>query len=139
VLIDGHPESPAAIEGHQEHQEYHDQRMHRLATVLRRTPGLRVTLAMRPGETVAALAQYTTEFAIDLIVMTTHGRTGWSRAWLGSVADELMHVTQVPLLLVPHSALPDPPTVHRVLVAVEGNGQGARQRKPRWIRLTDLP
>jgi nucleotide-binding universal stress UspA family protein len=124
VLVDGYPESPAAIEGHLDHRAYHDVRMHRLATALRRTPGLRVTLAIRPGETVATLAQYAMECGIDLIVMTTHGRTGWSRAWLGSVADELMHVTDIPLLLVPHSALPDPPTVRRVLVAVEGSGQG---------------
>ena len=124
VLIDGNPELPAAAEGHLDHQEYHDIRMHRLATVLRRTPRFRVTLAIRPGETVPALAQYARENGIDLIVMTTHGRTGWSRAWLGSVADELMHATEIPLLLVPHSALPEPPVVRRVLVAVEGSGQG---------------
>jgi nucleotide-binding universal stress UspA family protein len=36
----------------------------------------------------------------DIIVMSSHGRTGWSRAWLGSVADALIRLAQVPVLLV---------------------------------------
>lgn len=37
---------------------------------------------------------------IDLVVMTTHGRSGWERMWLGSVAEALIRQSVVPLLLV---------------------------------------
>ena len=36
----------------------------------------------------------------DLIVMTTHGRTGISRFWLGSVADAVVRHSPVPVLLL---------------------------------------
>ncbi|HYD52058.1 MAG TPA: universal stress protein [Gemmatimonadaceae bacterium] len=36
---------------------------------------------------------------VDLIVMSTHGRTGWSRFWLGSVADAVCRQSPVPVLL----------------------------------------
>ncbi len=37
---------------------------------------------------------------VDLIAMTTHGRSGLSRWWLGSVADKIVHASPVPVLLV---------------------------------------
>ena len=37
----------------------------------------------------------------DLIVMTSHGRGGFSRWVLGSVADKLLHTAKAPILLVP--------------------------------------
>jgi len=44
----------------------------------------------------------------DLIVMTTHGRSGLSRLWLGSVAAKVAQGAQVPVLLVrPQEALTD--------------------------------
>jgi nucleotide-binding universal stress UspA family protein len=36
----------------------------------------------------------------DLVVMGTHGRAGVSRWVLGSVADEVLHATPCPVLLV---------------------------------------
>lgn len=36
----------------------------------------------------------------DLIVMSTHGRTGMDRIWLGSVADTVTRSTHIPVLLV---------------------------------------
>ena len=56
-----------------------------------------VTLVGAPGPT---LAQYVRETGIDLIVMATHGRGGIRRAWLGSVADHLIHHVDVPVLLL---------------------------------------
>lgn len=46
------------------------------------------------------LARYAAQRGIDLVVMTTHGRTGADRAWLGSVAEELIRRVRVPVLLV---------------------------------------
>lgn len=36
----------------------------------------------------------------ELVVMTTHGRSGASRMWLGSVADRLVRMSPVPVLLL---------------------------------------
>ena len=36
----------------------------------------------------------------DLIVMTSHGRTGLSRTWLGSVAHEILRGSQAPILML---------------------------------------
>lgn len=52
------------------------------------------------GPVVGALATYAAFNQIDLIVMSTHGREGIGRAWLGSVADELLRRSSVPVVLV---------------------------------------
>jgi len=44
----------------------------------------------------------------DLIVMCTHGRGGFARAWLGSVADEVVRSAEIPVLLVRPGAAPPP-------------------------------
>lgn len=46
--------------------------------------------------------------AADMVVMTTHGRGGLARFWLGSVADELVRRLPMPLLLLrPDQHAPD--------------------------------
>jgi nucleotide-binding universal stress UspA family protein len=45
------------------------------------------------------------EFDADLVVMGTHGRRGWRRLVLGSVAERFLRISTRPVLLVPtHSA-----------------------------------
>lgn len=41
----------------------------------------------------------------DLIVMGTHGRTGFRRALMGSVAEEVLRHAQRPVLVIPQTAL----------------------------------
>jgi nucleotide-binding universal stress UspA family protein len=59
----------------------------------------------------------------DLIVMTTHGRGSLSRAFLGSVADELVRRVATPVLVVRpreiHAGNLDVAEVRQVLVAVD--------------------
>jgi nucleotide-binding universal stress UspA family protein len=50
------------------------------------------------GPAAMSLAAYAREMDIDMIVMTTHGRSGLSRAWLGSVADGVVRRSGVPVL-----------------------------------------
>lgn len=52
-----------------------------------------------PDTVANVLADHAREYA-DLIVMSTHGRGGVKRAWLGSVADALLRIATRPLLLV---------------------------------------
>ena len=66
--------------------------------------GVRAHTELMDGPVCEALTRYAAEVGIDMIVMTTHGRGGISRAWIGSVADALIRRAAVPVLLVrPHT------------------------------------
>ena len=65
-----------------------------------REGGVEVTPALLTGHVAASLGRYVEDEAIDLVVMTTHGRGGLQRAWLGSTADSLLRRLMIPLLLV---------------------------------------
>lgn len=62
--------------------------------------GVRVSYGVVTGEPVEAICARAREAQADLIVMTSHGRTGLSRAWLGSVADGVMRRSAVPVLML---------------------------------------
>lgn len=52
------------------------------------------------GRAVDVICRRAREVGADLIVMTSHGRTGLSRAWMGSVADGVMRHSPVPVLML---------------------------------------
>lgn len=82
-----------------------------------RTAGIEVGSAVTlEGPTVSSLVEYVRDAGIDLVVMATHGRGGIERAWLGSVADQLIRNVHVPVLLVR-------PTEHGTTAAT-ANGKG---------------
>jgi nucleotide-binding universal stress UspA family protein len=84
-----------AIEAELEHlaQQY-------LAEIQGRLPaGVVADLAVLRGVPTATLAEYLQENAIDLVVMTTHGRGGVRRLALGSTADRLVRLG-LPVLLI---------------------------------------
>lgn len=62
--------------------------------------GLELRPALLRGRVGTALAEYVADEGIDLVVMTTHGRGGLQRAWLGSTADSLIRNCMTPILLV---------------------------------------
>lgn len=81
------------------------------------------------GETaavVAALRRVAARVRPDVIVMSTHGRGGFSRAWLGSVADALVRQMETPLLLVrsPAEAGPAARPIRNVLLPLDGSERG---------------
>jgi nucleotide-binding universal stress UspA family protein len=91
--------------------------------------------ALLEGEPAGALAEYAR--GVDLIVMTTHGRGGLSRLWLGSVADRLVRLTDRPVLLIPAGETPPDPDAlfDRVLVALDGSrrAEAALEAVTRWM------
>ena len=64
-----------------------------------RERGLATTNALLEGPVAFALNAYCQDAAIDLVVMTTHGRGGLKRLVLGSVAEEFVRTSGVPVLL----------------------------------------
>lgn len=54
----------------------------------------------------------------DLIVMGTHGRRGWRRALLGSVAEAVLHSTSVPVLTVGSRLREQTPAIRKIVCPV---------------------
>lgn len=82
-----------------------------------------VDVALLDGTPVTAIDAYANEHGADLIVITSHGRTGPARWLLGSVADGLVRTLRRPVLIVrvdeastESVAMP----FQRVLVALDG-------------------
>ena len=86
--------------------------------------GLEVTRAVLDGSPAEALADYARTNAIDLIVMTTHGRSGLGRFWLGSVTDSLLRCATMPVLLLRSREEPQHTDFRHVLVALDGSSAG---------------
>lgn len=56
-----------------------------------RSKGIKVSSVTLTAERPAnEIIEYVKENSVDLIVMTTHGRSGFSRLWLGSVAEKVL-------------------------------------------------
>ena len=56
-----------------------------------------------PAETIVRVAQ---ERSADLIIMSTHGRTGLQHVLLGSVAEKVVRLAPCPVLTVKHQRAP---------------------------------
>ncbi len=71
-----------------------------MAERLSEDTGLGVAAVTLRGPAAQSLVQYAVDQAADLIVLTTHGRSGFSRAWFGSVAERVIHSAMTPVLVV---------------------------------------
>jgi nucleotide-binding universal stress UspA family protein len=59
-----------------------------------------VVTAVESGSPAGQIVRYAERHAIDLIVLGTHGRTGVTRALLGSVAERVVRTAPCPVLTV---------------------------------------
>jgi nucleotide-binding universal stress UspA family protein len=66
-----------------------------------RSKGMRIETIVRLGDPAIEIVGTAREASVDLIAMTTHGRSGISRLLFGSVAEAVLRRAQVPLLLLP--------------------------------------
>nr|HEX4318256.1 universal stress protein [Kofleriaceae bacterium] len=58
------------------------------------------THVVRGDDAAAAIAQIGARLGVDVICVASHGRSGISRALVGSVADRLLRVTRLPVLVL---------------------------------------
>jgi nucleotide-binding universal stress UspA family protein len=63
--------------------------------------GITVTTVLREGAADEHIVAYAKEQEIDLIVMSTHGHSGFKRFFLGSVTDRVIRAGQTPVLVLP--------------------------------------
>ena len=67
----------------------------------RRADDLKVREAVVTGQAYAAIVDCAEKERADLIVMSSHGRSGLSRMLIGSVTDKLLRGASCPVLVVP--------------------------------------
>jgi nucleotide-binding universal stress UspA family protein len=63
--------------------------------------GIAVKTNIIHGEPAEEILDYATHNKVDLIVMSTHGRSGVSRWVFGSVAERILRHSAIPVLIVP--------------------------------------
>ena len=80
-------------------REINEQHLAKLADELRQR-GYEVTAELRDGKPGDQILAAAADYGADMIAMATHGRGGIGRLLLGSVAQHVLHRTEVPLLLI---------------------------------------
>ncbi len=66
---------------------------------LRERLGEDANIVSLPGDPAETIVSHAVDGRFDLIVMSTHGRTGLSRLVLGSIAESVVHRSPVPVLV----------------------------------------
>jgi nucleotide-binding universal stress UspA family protein len=69
-------------------------------------PGVAIEAAVREGNVAAEILEQVEAIKADLVVVGTHGRSGFERFLLGSVAERVLRKASCPVMTVP-SRLPD--------------------------------
>jgi len=65
-----------------------------------RSRGVNVQSQVLPGAATEQIAQFAEQQRVDLIVVTSHGRSGFSRLMLGSVAETLARTAPCPVMIL---------------------------------------
>jgi nucleotide-binding universal stress UspA family protein len=90
---------------------------------------------------VGAIAQAVSDRPNSLVCMTTHGRSGISRALLGSVAEESLREVDVPFLIVGPGYVPGTGLGSCVIVPVDGShrSEAVLPLAAEWSDRLDVP
>jgi len=110
------PVQELEAEAHEERVQY----LESVAASARASCSTPVVASVVTGGAAAALCEYVESHPMELVVMTTHGRGGVSRLWLGSVADRMLRRITTPVLLLHPDESAQPAEFHRLLVALDG-------------------
>ncbi len=105
-------------------EAYLDRRAEQLKSKL--TGGTKIKKAVLVGRPAQEIAMYTLKNNVDLVIMTSQGRSGTTLSWLlGSTANEIIHSVKVPLLVIKASASPLVTVkLKRLLVPLDGSERG---------------
>ncbi len=99
VLLPGYPEPPPEA-GSEDQEKQAADYLNGIEDRVTPASGVQLLTHVRWGEVTKSIVDLSDELEIDLVVMTTHGRGGFARAWLGSVADGLLRNSTKPLLVL---------------------------------------
>jgi nucleotide-binding universal stress UspA family protein len=65
-----------------------------------KSAGFKTSTQLRVGAVADVILGVAEELQVDVIAMSTHGRTGPARWLLGSIAERVVHSSNVPVLLI---------------------------------------
>jgi nucleotide-binding universal stress UspA family protein len=86
-------------------------------------PGITIEAVVREGNTAAEILEQAASMKADLLVIGTHGRSGFERLVLGSVAEKVLRKASCPVMTVPRGlpdAVPAGPVIYkRILCPVD--------------------
>jgi nucleotide-binding universal stress UspA family protein len=87
-------------------------------------PDIRIEPCLAEGETAAEILSVAKDMCCDMIVLGTHGRRGFGRLLLGSVAEQVMRKASCPVVTAKaprHGCAQEPiaPIVEREMVAAK--------------------
>lgn len=94
---------PFAVEGNGNTQNelvVAEEKMQGLADASPRQGNLYITSAIRTGVATHEIVEAAKELDVDLIIMATHGVSGWRRFGMGSTANRVALVAPCPVLTV---------------------------------------
>lgn len=81
--------------------------LRRVAADLQAKTAVAISTAVREGPVADAILDHAEASQADLIVMSTHGRSGMERWLLGSVAEKVVRGAKIPVMLVrPKQTMP---------------------------------
>ena len=80
--------------------------------------------------TVTAVINCAEENEVDLIVMSSHGRSELTRWRYGSVSARLLRQASCPVLVIPGQPSNDPVTFRRILLPLDGSDMAAQALEP---------
>ena len=84
--------------------------------------GVQAVAEVPSGPPARTLLDHVERVDAALLVMSTHGRGGLNRLWLGSTLDRVMRKAVVPLLVVRASEeLAGPPALQKILIPLDGS------------------
>jgi len=101
--------------------------------------GLEVRFSTQAGDPVQVIADQAVSDSADLIVMGTHGRSGFERLLIGSVTEKVLRLAPCPVLAVPpHVSTPVAveAVYSRVLSPASLRAADPRSSSPDWPRPT---
>ena len=78
-----------------------------------RAMGFTVRTAVQIGSPAEKIVEYVADNQIELVAMTTHGRSGFSRLVLGTVAGHVLRSVPVPVMMVRAAEHPENSTPQR--------------------------
>ena len=84
-------------------QEYATHEMEELRETISRKGGV-AEIRIAVGSAVEQIGKYVRKAGVDLIITSTHGRTGLRRMFIGSTAERLVRHATCPVLVVPNRA-----------------------------------
>ena len=75
-----------------------------------------VEIIVREGNATKEIVQLAEQLPADVLVMGTHGRSGFERLFLGSVTEKVLRSTRVPVMTVPPPVTQPGPSLYKTIL-----------------------